>query len=111
MSSSERSKTVSNTRLGEWLRELRESKGELLRTVAASAEMDIAHLSKIELGQRTPTEEQTLKLAKFFGVPAKEMQARWIAERFRSEYSSYPASEQAIQILAEEAGIYRVKRS
>jgi len=51
-------------------------------TVAAAAGMDVAHLSKIELGQRTPTEEQALKLAKFFGVPAKEMLARWIAERF-----------------------------
>jgi len=72
--------------------------------------MDVAHLSKIELGQRTPTEEQALKLAKFFGVPAKEMLARWIAERFRTSYAEYPAAQEAIQMLAEEAGIYRVKR-
>ena len=95
---------------GEWLRELREQKGELLRKVAADAEMDVAHLSKIELGQRNPTEEQALRLAKFFGVPAKDMQARWIAERFRSSYGSYPAAQEAIEILAEGAGIYRIKR-
>jgi len=110
MSSRVKANREGTPRLGEWLRELRDQRGELLRTVAAAAEMDIAHLSKIELSQRTPTEEQALKLARIFGVPEKEMQARWIAERFRNEYSANPASEQAIQILAEEAGIYRVKR-
>ena len=111
MSSQSKSNGSSAVAFGEWLRQLREQKGELLREVAAAAEMDLAHLSKIELGQRTPTEEQTLKLAKFFGVPANEMQARWIAERFRSNFGDYPAAQEAIEILAEEAGIYRAKRS
>ena len=92
------------------MRQLRESKGELLRTVAAATEMDLAHLSKIELGQRIPTEEQLTRLAKFFRVPVKEMQANWIAQRFRNDYAAYPAAQKAIQILAKEAGIYRAKR-
>jgi len=111
MSSHNRSNSLVSPAFGEWLRQLREQKGELLREVAATAEMDVAHLSKIELGQRTPTEKQALKLARFFGVPSKEMQARWIAERFRSNYGNYPAAQEAIEILAEEAGIYRSKRS
>jgi transcriptional regulator with XRE-family HTH domain len=110
MSSQSKSNAVATMPFGEWLRQLREEKGELLREVAADVEMDVAHLSKIELGQRAPTEEQSLRLAKFFGVPAKDMQARWIAERFRSSYGNYPAAQEAIEILAEEAGIYRVKR-
>jgi len=110
MSSPAKSNTPASIPFGEWLRELREQKGELLRKVAADVEMDVAHLSKIELGQRTPTEEQASRLAKFFGVSVKEMQARWIAERFRSSYGNYPAAQEAIEILAEEAGIYRIKR-
>ncbi|HLP76293.1 MAG TPA: helix-turn-helix transcriptional regulator [Candidatus Paceibacterota bacterium] len=111
MSSQSKSNAPVSAAFGEWLRELREKKGGLLREVAAAAKMDVAHLSKIELGQRLPTEEQTLKLASFFGVPANEMQARWIAERFRASYGDYPAAQEAIEILAEEVGIYRAKRS
>jgi len=111
MSSQSKSNGIASLAFGEWLRYLREQKGALLREVAAAAEMDVAHLSKLELGQRVPTEDQALKLAKFFGVPSNEMQARWIAERFRSSYGRYPAAQEAIEILAEEAGIYRSKRS
>jgi transcriptional regulator with XRE-family HTH domain len=70
--------------------------------------MDQAHLSKIELGQRVPTEEQTAKLARFFGVGETDMQARRIAERFRQElqHDSVVARE-AVLMLAESVGIYR----
>src|SRR4051812_22712050 len=44
--------------LGEWLRQMREGKELPLRVVAAAAEMDQAHLSKAELGQRLLTAEQ-----------------------------------------------------
>ena len=37
---------------------------------SAAVEMDTALLSKIELGQRTPTKKQAEKLAKFFGFAA-----------------------------------------
>ncbi len=49
--------------LGEWLRELREQRDLPLRAVADAADMDLAHLHKIEVGQRLPTEEQTIRLA------------------------------------------------
>src|SRR6266478_9937408 len=64
--------------LGEWLRQMRDEKGVPLRAVAAAADMDQAHLSKIELGQRVPTQEQTAKLAKFFAVNETDTQARRI---------------------------------
>lgn len=86
-------------RLGEWLRQLREERELPLRAVADAADMDLAHLHKIELGQRLPTEDQTVKLAKFFKLDETETQARRIAEEFRRYYADNPAAPQALQIL------------
>ncbi len=97
-------------RLGEWLRQLREARELTLREVADAAAMDLAHLQKIELGQRLPTEEQASRLAKFFKLDETETQARRIAEKFRHEFAENPAAKEAISILAEEAGVYRMRR-
>lgn len=97
-------------RLGDWLKELRMKRDLPLREVAEAAEMDLAHLQKIEQGQRMPTEEQAAALAKFFRVRAADMQARWIAEKFRRDFAEHPAAADAITILAEEAGVYRAAK-
>ena len=97
-------------RLGEWLRQLREQRELPLREVAEAAGMDLAHLHKIELGQRVPTEEQTSRLARFFKRDETETQARRIAEKFRQEFADNPAAGEAIGILAQEAGAYRVNK-
>jgi transcriptional regulator with XRE-family HTH domain len=93
-------------RLGDWLHELREGLGLPLRAVAAATDMDLAHLHKIEQGQRLPTEEQASRLAKFFKLDETETQARRIAEKFRQDFAENPAAKEAISILAEEAGGY-----
>ena len=111
---SSRKKTNQNRPLefGEWLRQLREAKDLPLRSVAAAADMDMAHLSKAELGQRLLTEEQTAKLAAFFHVDPTEAQARRIIEKFRHESEGNPAAaRQAVCMLAEEAGIYHAPES
>ena len=83
----------------------------MLRTVAAAADMDQASLSKIELGQRFPTEEQTKMLAKFFGVDETEALARRMASKFQHDGERTPGAVlKAVQILAEEAGIYRTTK-
>jgi transcriptional regulator with XRE-family HTH domain len=94
-------------RLGEWLRQLREERGLTLREVADAVGTDLAHLQKIELGQRLPTEEQTGRLAKYFKLDETETQARRIAEKFQHEFAEHPAAKEAIGILAEEAGVYK----
>lgn len=101
---------VSSQRFGDWLRELRQEKELTLRVVAEAADMDLAHLQKIELGQRLPTEEQTASLAKFFELDERETQARRIAERFRQEFEDHPAARDAIFMLAEEHRVYTVGR-
>lgn len=88
------------------MRQLREQRGLTLREVADAAGMDLAHLQKIELGQRLPTEQQASQLAKFFKLDEIEVQARRIAEKFQHEFAEHPAAKEAINILAEEAGVY-----
>jgi transcriptional regulator with XRE-family HTH domain len=90
-------------RLGGWLRGERRRKGAPLRVVAAAADMDTALLSKIELGQRLPTEAQTGKLARFLGVDELEMHARRIVEKFWQEHGDHPAAAGAIRMLAGDA--------
>ena len=97
-------------RLGEWLRSMRESKRLPLRVVAAAVEMDQAHLSKVELGQRMLTTDQANAIANFFSVDAKEMEARRLAEKFRFEYANNPAAEQAILMIQEDIAVYGAKR-
>lgn len=96
-------------RFGEWLRAIRESKQLPLRVVAAAAEMDQAHLSKVELGQRLLTAEQASAIAKFFAIGENEMEARRIVEKFRLEHANNPAAEQAINMLHEDPAIYGAK--
>lgn len=102
--------TYTAQRLGEWLRSMRESKRLPLRVVAAAAEMDQAHLSKVELGQRMLTTDQANAIANFFSVDAKEMEARRIAEKFRFEYANNPAAEQAIHMIQEGIAVYGAKK-
>jgi transcriptional regulator with XRE-family HTH domain len=68
--------------------------------------MDTALLSKIELGQRIPTEKQTAAFAAFFGVPIEELEAKRIAERFWMENRDNPAAGKAVAILRETAPVY-----
>lgn len=97
-------------RFGEWLRGMREAKELPLRVIAAAAEMDQAHLSKVELGQRLLTAEQASAIANFFEIDANEIEARRIVERFRLEHADNPAAEQAINMLHEDPAAYGVKK-
>jgi transcriptional regulator with XRE-family HTH domain len=89
--------------LGTWLRQLRRAQKLPLRKVAAAAEIDTTLLSKIELGQRLPTETQTAALARFFAVPADEMQARRIAEKFWQEHRTSKGATRAATLIKEAA--------
>ena len=93
------SRNSGTRRFGDWLRELRESRNVPIRVVAAAAEMDQAHLSKAELGQRQLTEPQMISIAKYFNVPPTEMEARWIANKFVVDHGQSQAAVQAVKLL------------
>ena len=96
--------------LGQRLRQLREDRGLPQWKVGHVAEMDSALLSKIELGLRLPTQEQTAALAKFFGVRATELESMRMAEKFIADNGHNPeAAALALARIHERAGEYRVK--
>jgi transcriptional regulator with XRE-family HTH domain len=90
--------------LGGWFRQARIARHLPIRAVAAAADMDQALLSKVELGQRLPTEEQASSIAKFLGIDETKVIGRLFAERFIRQHKDSPAAaREAIIILREHA--------
>ena len=93
------------------LRELRAASGQKLRTVAAAADMDPSVLSKIELGQRFPTAEQSVGLARHFGVPAARLEAARMEEEVLKKMAANPeAATLFLERIEESACEYRVSK-
>jgi transcriptional regulator with XRE-family HTH domain len=74
--------------LGDLLRRARTERGEPLRVVAAAAGIDSTLLSRIERGERLPTEPQLHALAAHFDLPADELEGlRGAARLMRQSWS------------------------
>jgi transcriptional regulator with XRE-family HTH domain len=97
--------------IGTWLRSLRTERGLILREVAAAVDMDMAHLSKIELGDRLPTPEQASALAEFYAVCPNEMEGARMAARILRELRNHPAAPRVMQIVQESAAAYGIGKS
>ncbi len=67
--------------IGLILRELRESKGLLLREVGAKLSLDPAILSKIERDERFPTKEQMNLLANFYHERKNCIIISWLTDK------------------------------
>ena len=91
---------------GEFIRKLRQDREEPLRVVAAGVGIDSTLLSKLEHGDRFPTELQISKFAKFFKLPEGELKGRVIADKVTSEYGDETAALHAAHILQERAKFY-----
>jgi transcriptional regulator with XRE-family HTH domain len=66
---------------GDMIKQARESKGLILRQVAASMDIDQAIISKFERGERKPTREQVEKFAKFYGIDKKKLLTAWLSDK------------------------------
>lgn len=82
----------------ELIRELREKNGLLLRQVAAEIEIDQALLSKIERGERMPTKEQIVKLAKFYKVDIDETLITFFSDKLVYEVQDEDVALKAMQV-------------
>lgn len=80
-----------------------------MRDVAEKTGLDFTLLSRIETGERLPTEEQAETLARFFKADKNEAHALRIAGQFRKKFADHPAARAAILRLAEEEGVYGAK--
>ncbi len=92
---------------GEFIRKLRHERKEPLRVVAAAVGIDSTLLSKLEHGDRFPTEAQISKFAKAFKVPGAELKGRVIADKIVSQYDDEDAALHAAHILRERAAPYK----
>lgn len=95
---------------GETLREARESKGLLLRQVAALLEVDPSFLSRIEGGTKRPTREQVLELAKILQADPDKLLVLYLSERVVYELRDEDLAIEAIMV-AEKIIRYRAKRT
>ena len=96
-----------NTSFGEFIRSMRQKRGEPLRVIASEADIDSTLLSKLERGERFPTADQIAKFAKLFRVPEQELKGRVIADKVVSEYDDDTVTRHAVQFLKERVTPYR----
>ncbi len=82
--------------LGEKIRALRESKGILLRQVAAYLEIDTALISKIERGERRLTREQVIRIANYYKVTEEELLTLWLSDKVLDTIDSDPFAMQGL---------------
>lgn len=91
---------------GKKIRELRESKGLILRKVAAQLDVDTATLSKIELGDRQAKREHLKILSDLYHVSFQELEKLWLANKI---YEIIEDEEQGLNALNEAKTIYKRK--
>ena len=89
---------------GEIIREQRETKGLLLRQVAAQLNIDIAILSKIERGERKATRLQITKLADILELKKDDLIIQFLSEKIVYEIAN---EELGLQILQESEKKYK----
>lgn len=90
------------------IRDLREKNGLLLRQVAAEIAIDQALLSKIERGERMPTKEQVLRLAKFYGANSDEFLVAFLSDKLVYELKDEDVALKAVQ-AAEKKIVYIIR--
>jgi len=83
-------------KLGNRIKELRESQGLLQRQLSAQLEIDTPMFSKIERGERRAKREQVLKIAKLLKTDEKELLALWLGDQIMEIVTD---EEQALQAL------------
>ena len=95
---------------GQIIREVRESKGMLLRELAAELKIDIAILSKIERGERRLSKDLVLKISQVLGLKERELLLAWLSDKIIYEISDEEFGLDALK-LAEKKAKYFIKNS
>ncbi len=96
--------------LADYLRTLRLEKGVPLRKAAAGIDIDQSSLSKIERGDRLPTEDQLVKIASYFDLDLKELRLRYKSDKVMYEVLSEDQAEAILKVAEEKLHHYKSKR-
>jgi transcriptional regulator with XRE-family HTH domain len=96
--------------LGDKIKGLREKVDLPLRTVAAYLDIDQAILSKYERGQRKPTREQVVKLAKYFKVKEDDLIVAWLSDKIAYDLEDEDQALKALEV-AEDKIMYKKRKT
>ena len=88
--------------IGLYIKQLRTEKDKTLHQVAVGTDIDATLLSKIERGDRLPTDAQISKIALFFQVPINNLQVLSIARKIIKDYGLNEITMEAIQLVKKE---------
>ena len=97
MTPCDKSKIRQLRNFGETIRNIRESKGILLRQVAAAIEVDTALISKLERGERKAQREQVSKLAEFYDVQEDSLLVVWLSDKVLEIIAEEPLADQVLK--------------
>jgi transcriptional regulator with XRE-family HTH domain len=97
---------IINSELGQYLRELRKDKEQTLHQVSVGTDIDSPLLSKLERGERLPTDEQIKKLAKYYKVAETNLKVKATAERIIKEYGVNDTTYEAVNLVMEQITPY-----
>lgn len=97
--------------LGETLKGAREKKQLILRKVAAEVDIDQSLISKFEKNERKPTLEQIERLAKFYGLPEKELKINWYSERIAEELKYTEGISEILKVAEEKINYYKAQEN
>jgi transcriptional regulator with XRE-family HTH domain len=87
--------------LGEIIHKEREKRGLLLRHVGAALDIDQALVSKYERGERLPTKEQVVRLAKYYALNENDLMAAWLADKILIELRNEKMALRAMKLVEE----------
>lgn len=91
--------------LGDRIRMEREKRGLLLRQVGAALDVDQALISKYERGERIPTKEQVVRLAKYYKYDVNDLMAAWLADKILHELQNEKMALRAVKLVEEKLSI------
>lgn len=95
-----------NVHLGQYIKNLRNTQSLTLHQVSKSTDVDMTMLSKIERGERLPTQEQTKRIAAFFQVNEDELLTKLTAEKIIKKYGASEITLNALQLVEERIEAY-----
>ncbi len=104
-----RQKMSNYMKLGMLIRSKRKDDNKTLHQIGASTNIDATTLSKIERGERLPTNEQLSALSVSLNISIVDLKSLLIADRIIREYGSDETTIKGIMIVKDELEKYNNK--
>ena len=95
--------------LGDTLKYAREENEWILRKGTDDVDIDQSLISKFEKNERKPTMEQIIRLAKFYGLPERELIINWYSEKIAEELKYTESTSEILKVAEEKINYYKAQ--